>query len=351
MKETIRVVHYLNQFFGQIGGEDKADTEPFAKEGHVGPGMAFKAALGQEASIVGTVICGDSYFNENVETAGEKIIHLIKEFSPDVVIAGPAFNAGRYGVACGWVAKSVQDILNLPSVTGMFPENPGVEIYQKTVYIVPTSDSAAGMRKAVPIMANLALKLAKKESLGSADEEGFLERGSVRKNYFASERGAKRAVDMLVAKLKGQPYETEYPMPEFDRVFPQPPIINRKKAKIAVVTSGGIVPKGNPDKLEASSASKFGKYPFTGFDDLTNETHETAHGGYDPVYANQDPDRVVPLDVLREMEKSGVIGELHPYFYSTVGNGTSVANAKRFAQSIAAELVNEGVQAVILTST
>ena len=88
-----------------------------------------------------------------------------------------------------------------------------------------------------------------------------------------------------------------------------------------------------------------------GFTDLTSESHETAHGGYDPVYANQDPDRVVPLDVIREMEVAGEIGELHPYFYSTVGNGTSVANAKRFAESIAAELVNEGVQAVILTST
>mgnify|MGYP002508256639 CR=1 FL=1 len=30
-----------------------------------------------------------------------------------------------------------------------------------------------------------------------------------------------------------------------------------------------------------------------------------AHGGYDPVYANEDSDRVLPVDVLREMEKEG----------------------------------------------
>ncbi len=62
--------------------------------------------------------------------------------------------------------------------------------------------------------------------------------------------------------------------------------------------------------------------------DLTEETYETAHGGYDPVYANLDADRVLPVDVLRDLEKEGVIGKLHETFYTTVGNGTSVANSK-----------------------
>ena len=34
--ERIKVVHYLNQFFGQMGGEDKAGTPPQVKEGPVG---------------------------------------------------------------------------------------------------------------------------------------------------------------------------------------------------------------------------------------------------------------------------------------------------------------------------
>ncbi|MBC7104468.1 MAG: hypothetical protein H5T97_00860, partial [Firmicutes bacterium] len=41
----LRVVHYLNQFFGQIGGEEKADAAPVAREGPVGPGLAVGAAL------------------------------------------------------------------------------------------------------------------------------------------------------------------------------------------------------------------------------------------------------------------------------------------------------------------
>ena len=346
----IRVVHYINQFYGGIGGEEKADVKPEIREGVVGPGMALKAALGNETDIVATVICGDSYFNENMEEASAAILEMVKKYNPDLFIAGPAFNAGRYGVACGSICKAVKEKLNIPVITGMYVENPGVDMFKKDLYIVETANAATGMRQAIPAIAKLALKLAKNESIGAPQEEGYIPRG-VRKNVFKSERGSKRAVDMLVAKLKGEKFETEYPMPDFDRVAPNPPILDIKKAKIALVTSGGIVPKGNPDRIESSSASKYGKYDLTGVNDLTSETFETAHGGYDPTYANIDADRVLPVDVLRDLEKEGVIGELHRYYYATVGNGTSVANAKKFAATFAQELVKDGVQAVILTST
>ena len=122
------------------------------------------------------------------------------------------------------------------------------------------------------------------------------------------------------------------------------------KARIALVTSGGIVPKGNPDHIESSSASK-AQIDLEGIDALTAASHQTAHGGYDPVYANENPDRVLPVDVMRDLEREGVIGKFHRYYYATVGNGTSVANAKKYAAAIAKELVEAEVQGVILTST
>ncbi|QQY80267.1 glycine reductase [Keratinibaculum paraultunense] len=346
----IKVVHYINQFFAGIGGEEKADYKPEIREGVVGPGMALNKEFNGEAEIVATIICGDSYFNENVEEAKAEILKMVKEQDPDLFIAGPAFNAGRYGVACGTIADAVQTELGIPAITGMYEENPGADMYKKSVYIVSTKNSAAGMRDAVKKMAPLALKIAKGEEIGSPEEEGYIPRG-IRKNYFTDKRGSERAVEMLLKKLKGEDFVTEFPMPDFDRVDPQPAIKDLSKATIALVTSGGIVPKGNPDHIESSSASKYGKYDIEGFDDLTSEDHETAHGGYDPVYANEDPDRVLPVDVLREMEKEGKIGKLHRYFYTTVGNGTSVANAKKFAEEIGKELVADGVDAVILTST
>ena len=206
------------------------------------------------------------------------------------------------------------------------------------------------MRKALPKLAKFAAKLAKGEEILSPKEEGYHERG-VRVNFFSEKRGSERAVEMLVKKIKGEEFETEYPMPNFDRVEPNPAVKDLTKAKIALVTSGGIVPKGNPDHIESSSASKYGEYSLEGFNDLTAETHETAHGLYYPVYANEDSDRVLPVDVMRDFVKEGKIGSLHEKFYTTVGNGTAVASAVGFAKEYAQKLVADGVDAVILTST
>ena len=346
---ALRVVHYINQFFANVGGEEMADYKPELREGFVGPGMAFNQAFKGEAEIVATVICGDSYFGENIKEASATVLEMIKGQNPDVVICGPAFNAGRYGFACANVAKAVKEELGLPVLTGMYKENPGADL-KKDVYIVETKNSAAGMRAAVKTMAPLALKLAKGEKLGSSKEEGYMPNG-IRVNFFEDKRGAARAVDMMKLKLAGKEFVTEFPMPDFDKVAPNPAVKDITKAKIAIVTSGGIVPKNNPDRIEASSASKYGKYDIEGLDDLTEETHETAHGGYDPVYANQDSDRVIPVDILREFEREGKIGSLHRYFYTTTGNGTSVANSKAFAEEFSKELLADGVDAVILTST
>lgn len=346
----LRFVHYINQFFANIGGEEMADYQPEVRDGVVGPGLAFAQAFGEEAEIVATVICGDSYFNENVDVATKTILDMIQSKNPDGVICGPAFNAGRYGVACGTVADAVKVQLGLPVLTGMYRENPGVDMYKNKVYMCETKNSAAGMRAAVAKMAPLALKLAKKEALGSSKEEGYMPNG-IRVNFFEDKIGAERAVDMLVSKLNGKEYTTEYPMPSFDRVEPGPAITDMAHARIAFVTSGGIVPKGNPDHIESSSASKYGQYDIEDVMDLTEETYETAHGGYDPVYANRDADRVLPLDVMREFLKEGKVGSLHKYFYTTVGNGTAVANALKYSKEIGQKLIDDHVDAVILTST
>ena len=93
--------------------------------------MAFKMALGDEAEIVGTVICGDSYYNEKRMLQKTEVLERIKKYNPDLVIAGPAFNAGRYGMACGSVCKAVIEELSIPAVTAMYPENPGLRYLKK----------------------------------------------------------------------------------------------------------------------------------------------------------------------------------------------------------------------------
>lgn len=346
----IKVVHYVNQFFAGIGGEEKADYQPELRMGTVAIGDQLQKAMGEDVEIVATVVCGDSYFNENLDVAKATVLDMVKSQNPDIFIAGPAFNAGRYGVACGTITDAVQEELHIPVLTGMYKENPGADMYKNKVYIVPTKDSAAGARDAIKKMAPLAVKLAKGEEILASCVDNYMPNG-IRKNFFETKRGSERAVEMLVKKLAGKEFVTEFPMPNFDRVDPNPAVKDMAHARVALVTSGGVVPKGNPDHIESSSASKYGEYCIDGVMDLTSDTYETAHGGYDPVYCNEDADRVLPVDVLREFEASGRIGKLHEYFYTTVGNGTAVLNAVAFAKEFSQKLVAAGVDAVILTST
>ena len=345
-----KLIHYINQFYGGIGGEAEADYPPELRAGVVGPGIQLNKNLGAEAEIVATIICGDSYFAEHTEEASAQILSWVKENQPDGLLAGPAFNAGRYGMACGAVCELVQLELGIPAVTGMYRENPGVELYHKHIYIMSIGNSAGAMRSALKGMAGMMDRILAGEKVGWPDEVGYFPMGR-RVNVFLEETGAQRAVEMLLAKVKGEPFTTELPMPQFEQVPPAPPVANIQTANIALVTSGGIVPVGNPDKIESANASRWGKYDISQCAGLEQGAFITVHGGFDPVYALEDADRVLPLDALRALEQDGEIGKVNKFYYATVGNATAVASAERFGEEIAQDMLQNNVQGAILTST
>lgn len=344
-----RIVHYINQFYAGIGGEEKADQTPFFEEKVMGPGMGLAKAFGDGAHIVRTVVCGDGYYGEHTEEARTRCLGMIREAKPDLFVAGPAFNAGRYGFACGDIAAAAS-AQGIPSVTAMYHENPGVELYSRKVYIVPCGDSARSMAQALAGIGRLGGKLLAGEPLGPAREEGYIHRG-IRKNFLHEKRGAERAVEMLLKKLRGEEFRTEYEMPVFRKIPPAAPLKDLKQATVALVSSGGVVPCGNPDRIRVSSAETYGAYDISALSDLTPENYESIHGGYDRTWANVDPDVVIPLDVMRELEREGVFGKLHPVLYTTTGTGTAVAFAEKFGREIGEELKKAGVHAAILTST
>ena len=49
-----KAIVYINQFFGQVGGEDTADYEPTIHEGLIGPATAINAGL--HADVTHTII-------------------------------------------------------------------------------------------------------------------------------------------------------------------------------------------------------------------------------------------------------------------------------------------------------
>jgi len=344
-----KILYYTNQFFGQIGGEEFAYTEPFVVEGLKGSANAYTGNL-VGGEIVATMICGDNYFAENIETCKGFIQKQIEAYKPDMVIAGPAFNAGRFGIACCEVCKLAQGTFDIPAITGLYFDNPGVDMYKADCYIVEVGKSAANMRKAIPLMSGLANKILAGEELGTPKDEHYFPKGK-RVNIFRDKNGAERAVEMLIKKLNGEPYETELEISTYEKVEPSAPLKDLKKSTIALCTSGGIVPYGNPDHMFAATAKFWKKYDLTGKDSLKKGEFESVHAGYDPVYANEDPNRVAPYDTLKELEAEGVIGKVYPYLLTTTGNSTSVADATVFGQEMAKDLLAAGVDGVILTST
>jgi len=343
-----KVLFYTNQFFAQVGGEEKASTPPEVRKGPVGPGNIFKGLL--DGEIVATVVCGDNFYAGNILQAREMIYAEVLRIKPDLFIAGPAFDAGRFGVACGDLCSYIAEKSGIPTVTGLYEENPAVDMYKSGTIIVKTGKSVAGMKKAVNTMTAIANKLLNGLPLGLPDEEGYFPRG-IRENVFKERTGAERALDLLMAKLRGEPYQSEVPIPVYDKVEPAPPIKDLKTAKLAIVTTGGIVPIKNPDRLPAATAKFFKSYDIYAVSIFKEGEFECVHAGYDPVYANMDPNRVVPVDLMKEKAAAGEIGELYPYLISTTGNSTSVADANRMGKEIAGILKKEGVDGAIMTST
>ena len=346
----IRIVHYLNQFFGQIGGEEKADVSPTLTQGPVGPGMLLNHLVKDEGEVVATVICGDNYFSENREDAVKALLNLITLHKPDALIAGPAFNAGRYGLACGEICKRVKEELAIPVVTGMYPENPGADLYKREVYMTETSGNAAGMRKAMPLMAGLLLKQVRGDPIGKPSVEGYIPRG-LKKNVISEKLASQRAIEMLLRKIKSQDFQTEIDFPEFDLVPPAAPIQNLDQARIALVTEGGLVPKGNPDNLQRARSTRYAKYAIANEASLRPEYFESIHRGFDTTHINEDPNRLVPLDILRLIEQEGMIKEIFPKYFVTTGVATTMENGKRIGKGIANELKDGRVSGAIVIST
>jgi betaine reductase len=346
----MRVVHYLNQFFGGIGAEEHAGAPLQVSDGPVGPGRLLEPLLGEGTRIVMTLVCGDNHAVENQQAVTASVVERIRAQKADLFVAGPCFDAGRYGMAAGALCAAVQAELDIPAITGMSEENPGADLYREALYIIDSGSNPAKMREVLGKMAIMGHNLVQKRVIGLPSEEGYLRRGLLR-DQVVKHTAARRLVDMLVAKLDRAPFESEM-LPVAFEPIPMPAAIkDLSQARVMLITDGGLVPKGNPDKIQGTAATRWGSYSIEGRDDLRGEEYEISHGGYDARFVQEDPDRLVPLDAMREMEKRGVIGKLHDEFISTSGRVNPLSNTRRLGREMAQKAKRDGVDAVILTST
>jgi glycine reductase len=350
MAELLRVLHYINAFFGGQGGEEEAQTAVSLQDGALGPGRLLEQILADEGQVIATIMCGDGYFSEHEESVVAQVQGYLRDLKPDIFLAGPAFRSGRYGLACGRLCLEAER-LGIPAITGMHAENPGADLYRpQHLYIIATAASAVGMQPALQRMAALAINRRRGLPLGSAAEEGFLPR-AVRRTVRTGTPAAARAVAMALKKWRGEPYTSELTVETFEVIPPPPPLSDPSKTLFALVTESGLVPRGNPDRLPSAAATHWAKYSIAGMDRLVPGEWDGVHGGYDNSAALQDPNRVVPLDAVRALEHEGVTGQLLDDLFVTVGNLGSLNAMKRIGAEIANALVQRGVGAVILPAT
>ncbi len=349
MGEKLRAVHYINQFFAQVGGEEAASSGITVKEGPVGPGIKINQLLGDRGEIVATIICGDNYIAENLEAVTEEIFGIIKSYEPDLFFAGPAFNAGRYGVACGSVAAKVKTVLDIPSVTAMFEENPGVSLFAPTLCILKSEDNARHMPAKLTEMVDFAFKIYEGRLEYDPVKENFHERGWI-KPVWLDTLASERAVDMLLKKYRGEPVKTEILQPVSDNVEKPAPLKSLKDKTIVLISDGGLYPADNPDKMPSASSTTFKAYPLVGKSTLEGKDYTVLHNGYDTSFAKEDPNRLIPLDAMRIIASEGEC-KLHEYFLSTTGLTTNVINSTKIGKGMVEYIRQNGIDAAILSST
>ena len=250
------VVHYLNQFFAGLGGEEAADHEPVRLEGPQGPGQGARgrraststsrsrAATTGSASTRTTVSrrCSAGSTRRDADVVDLRSVVRLGPVRLRVRCAGARGRAARHPGRGGDDAPTRRACSRARA--------------QRTSCRRPRTWRACAMR--VPVVASLASRLAAGEPVGTPDEEGYLPRG-LRVNVRSDALGAERAVELLLAKLGGE-VRTEIEPPS-DRVAPPRAARRRCRRVVALVTEAGCVPQGNPDRLPTRHANVWLRYP------------------------------------------------------------------------------------------
>jgi len=163
-----------------------------------------------------------------------------------------------------------------------------------------------------------------------------------------------RAVDMVLDKIAGRPWEPEIVAYEgYPPLETAPGIRDITKAKIAIVSGSGLVRRDDEVRFPPmrNETGEFAIYDITGIDKLDRKVWSIWHGGYREDYALADLHRLVPLPTLRKLEKEGKIGELSNtmYCYSSLVN--RYIGMRKIGEAVAPLLKADEVDGVIMVST
>jgi glycine/betaine/sarcosine/D-proline reductase family selenoprotein B len=120
------------------------------------------------------------------------------------------------------------------------------------------------------------------------------------------------------------------------------------KSKIALITSAGFY---RPEQKAFDTEKKLGDLSFRLINKDTDlKSLKIAHSHYDHTDGQLDPNVLLPLDILRTLEKNQVIGAMAENHYSFSG---FILDVKALKESLSKDIANllksEGVDIAILS--
>lgn len=136
------------------------------------------------------------------------------------------------------------------------------------------------------------------------------------------------------------------------------------ESRLVLIAAGGAFiegedpePFGVKNMTQEEAADRIGEFIKSAPDlwlipkDTPTEKLRVRHGGYDVRGANLDPNVVIPLDPLRELEAEGVIGELVPDVLGFIGACAQTRLLKQSGPEWTEMLKSQQVDAVLLVPT
>jgi sarcosine reductase len=169
-------------------------------------------------------------------------------------------------------------------------------------------------------------------------------------NVVMEKNGAERAVQMVMDKIAKKPIKTEVRLDVYPPIKPPPAVKDVSKAKIALVSSTGLWPVGAP-KFQPIFCDQFITHNIKGLSSFDAKAYGILHFGYQQTWARQNPNRLIALPELRQLEAQGKIGKIMDTMYCFSGLANRWGDMIKIGEGILPELRKEGVDAVLLVST
>ena len=115
---------------------------------------------------------------------------------------------------------------------------------------------------------------------------------------------------MLLLRISGKPFTTEIHLEETVETPIAPALKNLKVSKLAIASTAGVYPEGNPHGATSIKNTVWAKYDIGNMQTMKEADWMVIHAGITNVFIKENPNYAAPLDATREFERTGLFSKL-----------------------------------------